>query len=636
MIRIKRLYSFVLKTFFPLLFATFSVCLFVLLMLFLWQHVGDMVGKGVGVGVLAELFFYASLTFIPMALPLSILLASLMTFGNLGEHFELLAMKASGISLIKIMKPIIVTIVFIMLISLYFQNNILPLAQTKMYTILSSLRQTSPELDIPEGAFYKGVPGYNIYVRNKDKKSGLLLDMMVYDYSKGFENAVVIVADTGKISTSDDKQNLIFSFYSGEWFENFGTRKTRSINENVPYRRETFSLKTILIPFDMNFKMEDESIMGGRDLGKDINELTSYIDSVKYQMDSVSMLTSSPFRQRIYVNTFKQTSRSVVQKSTDQQNDSLFENGFQDFFDSLSIHTQLEYINKAKNKAQNIYSEYSLNSITQQGGAKAVRNHQVQLHKKFTLSVACFLFFFIGAPLGAIIRKGGLGMPAVLSVLLFLSYYTIDTFGMKMTKQGVWTVWEGMWLSSIVLAALGVFFTYKAVNDSVMMNPDAWKIAFQRLVGKRETRNYSRKEVVITPPDYLEDIKKMDAWDTLAEDYLNKHKKIPLYTTFWSKGFQDDELEKLVSLMDSYIEDLQNSEENLIIGKLMDYPVIRPIHSPFLNQTIVRWICAILFPVGLIFYLIGFLTQRQVNKDIKTIFRVNNDLKNELNTNNDE
>ena len=635
MIRIKRLHSFVLKTFFPLLFATFSVCLFILLMQFLWQYINDMVGKGVGFGVLAELFFYASLTLTPTALPLSILLASLMTFGNLGEHFELLAMKASGISLIRIMKPIIITILFLVVVSLYFQNNVLPVAQTKMFTIIYSLRQKSPELEIPEGAFYKEIPGYNIYVRSKDTKNGLLLDMMVYDYSKGFENAVVIVADTGKISASDDKQNLIFSFYSGEWFENFGTRKTRSVNENVPYRRETFSEKTILKPLDTNFKMEDESIMGGRDSGKDINELTSYIDSVKYQMDSVSTLTSSPFKQRIYTNSFKQT-HSIGQKATVQQNDSLFDNGFQAFFDSLSIHKQLEYVDKARRKAQNIHGEYSISSVTQLGEAKGLRSHQVQLHRKFTLSIACLLFFFIGAPLGAIIRKGGLGMPAVLSVFLFLSYYTIDTFGMKMTKQGVWTDWEGMWLSSIVLAVLGVFFTYKAVNDSVMMNPDAWKIAFQRFIGRRDVRNYSRKEVVIMPPDYPEDVKNMNTWNLLAEDYLNNHKHIPFYTTFWSKGFQDNELDELVFLMDSYIEDLLNSEENLIIGKLMDYPIIRPIHLPFLNKTGIRWTCAIFFPVGLVLYLVAFLKQRQVNKDIETTCRVNNDLKKELNPNNDE
>ena len=635
MVRIKRLHSFVLKTFFPLLFATFSVCLFILLMQFLWQYVSDMVGKGVGVGILAELFFYAGLTFTPMALPLSILLASLMTFGNLGEHLELLAMKASGISLIRIMKPIIITIVFLMLVSLYFQNNILPPAQTKMYTILFSLRQKSPELDIPEGTFYKEITGYNVYVRQKDKKNGFLYDMMVYDYSKGFENAVVIVADTGKLDMSDDKMNLILSLYSGEWFENFGPKRSSSIAESVPYRRETFSVKKILIPFDTNFNRADESIMGNRDIGKDIGELTLFVDSIKHQIDSVSVQTAPSFKKRVYTNSFKQP-RAVERRTVASQSDSLFDNGFQAFYDSLNIYKQLEYANKAKNKVQNINNEYSINSMQQREDTKALRNHQVQLHKRFTLSVACLLFFFIGAPLGAIIRKGGLGMPAVISVFLFLAYYTVDTFGVKMTKQGVWTIVEGVWLSSAVLLLLGVFFTYKAVNDSVMMNPDAWKIAFQRLIGKREVRNYSRKEVVITPSDYPEDIKKMNEWNLLAQNYLGKHKKIPFYTTFWKRGFYDKELDALVSLMDSYIEDLKNSEENLIVGKLMDYPVVRPVHLSFLNKTAVRWTCAILLPVGLSLYFIGVLKQKQVNKDLKTIYKVNEDLKKELNPNNDE
>ena len=635
MIRIKRLHSFVLKTFFPLLLATFSVCLFILLMQFLWQYINDMVGKGVGVGVLVELFFYAGLSFTPTALPLSILLASLMTFGNLGEHLELLAMKASGISLIRIMKPIIIIVVVFVAVSLYFQNDVLPAAQTKMSTILYSLKQKSPELEIPEGTFVKDIPGYNVYVKHKDKKSGLLLDMMVYDFSKGFENAVVIVADTGKLNMSDDKKNLILTLNSGEWFENFGPRKTRATNENVPYRRETFNLKTILIPWDMNFNMIDESIMGSRDLGKNIGELTAGIDSLTYQIDSVSTQTIYPFKSRVYTNSFKQP-QSSRRGASEQQNDTLFDNGFQAFFDSLNIYKQLEYINKAKAKVQSVSNEYSIHSMKQTDDIKVLRGHLIQLHRRFTLSIACLLFFFIGAPLGAIIRKGGLGMPTVLSVFLFLSYYTIDTFGMKMAKQGVWLAWEGMWLSSAVLFVLGVFFTYKAVNDSVMMNPDAWKIAFQRFIGRREVRNYSKKEVIITPSDYPEDIKRMDTWNTLAEDYLNKHKRIPFYTTFWRRGFRDNELDELVSLMNSYIEDLQNSEENLIIGKLMDYPVIRPIHLSFLNKAVVRWICAILLPVGLVLYFIGLLKQRQVNKDIKITYRVNDDLKKELNPKYDE
>jgi lipopolysaccharide export system permease protein len=399
-----------------------------------------------------------------------------MTFGNLGEHFELLAMKASGISLLKIMRPLIVAVIFIVFISFYFQNNIQPQAQVKISTIIYSLRQKTPELDIPEGVFYQEIKGYNVYVRHKDKKNGFLLDMMIYDYSKGFENALVIVADTGRLHISNDRKNLVLTLYSGKSFQNMEPRKTRSIQENVPYRRETFSLRTILIPFDTNFTMADESIMDGRDIGKNITELTTFIDSAKYELDSINSRSAPFFKSRVYTNVFKQT--YSVQK-TAQQNDTLFANGFQAYFDHLSLEKQLDYVRKAKSKVENIQNEYTYSSMNQTNTNKSLKSHEIQLQKKFALSLACLLFFFIGAPLGAIIRKGGLGMPAVLSVFLFLLYYTIDLFGLKMAKQGVWPVWEGMWLSTIILAALGAFFTYKAVNDSVMMNPDSWKAIFQ-------------------------------------------------------------------------------------------------------------------------------------------------------------
>jgi lipopolysaccharide export system permease protein len=593
-------------------------------MQFLWQHVSDMVGKGVDMVVLAKLFFYAGLSFTPLALPLSILLAALMTFGNLGEHFELLAMKASGISLFKIIKPLIITCLFIVAVSFYFQNNILPKAQVKMYTILLSLRQKTPELDIQEGSFCKEIPGYNIYVRHKDRKNGLLLDMMIYDYSKGSEKAIVLVADTGKLSASGDKKNLVLTLWSGASFRNFDLVKNRSIQENVPYLRETFSKRTILIQLDTNFNMADESIIGGRDVGKNMTELTQFIDSVKLEVDSTNRQSAPYFKNRIYKNTFKKTSYG-----NKQVNDTLFTGGFYAFFDSLSINKQMDYLNKAKSKAESINSEYLFTANNQSNTIKTIHSHQIQLQKKFTLSLACLLFFFIGAPLGAIIRKGGLGLPAVLSVFLFIFYYTVDTFGLKFAKQEIWPVWEGMWLSSAILASLGAFFTYKAVNDSVVMNPDAWKIFLQKLLGKKETRNYTRKEVIMMAPDYPEDRKKMEEWNAAAEKYRLKNTSLPSYTAFWKKG-KEEEIEHLIRLMEAYIEDLQNSGQNLIIGKLMDYPVISPARPEILNNRRICRICAVFFPAGILLYLAGILRQKQVNSDLKITCKVNNDLIKEI------
>ncbi|MDR0413169.1 MAG: LptF/LptG family permease [Dysgonamonadaceae bacterium] len=628
MIRTKRLYTFILETFFPLLLATFSVCLFILLMQFLWFYVSDMVGKGVSMGVLAQLFFYASLSFTPMALPLAILLASLMTFGNLGEHLELLAMKASGISLLRIMRPLIYFVIIVAGVSFVFQNNIVPKAQTKMYTIVLSIRQKSPELDIPEKVFYKEITGYNVYVGHKDR-GGMLRNMMIYDYSKGFENAAVIVADSGKLKASADKKYLILTLYAGESFENLGTRKTRSVNEKIPYRRETFSLREILISFDMNFTMEDESVMGNRDLGKNINELSSYVDSVKHLQDSINRKTASRFKQVVYADAFypKPTPGSKKQKTG---SDSLFTGGFKPYFDRLSMDRKIHYLQQAKNKAGQVQSEYTFSMYQQSDATKQLLAHNIQLYKKFTLALSCLLFFFIGAPLGAIIRKGGLGMPAVLSVVIYLLYYTIETFGTKMAKQDVWPVWQGAGLSSVVLVALGVFFTYQAVNDSMILSQDAWKIFYQKLTGKRDVRNYSKKEVVMTPPDYPEDIRALERWNRQSEDYLAGHKRIPFYFSFWKKGFADPALDHLVESLESRIEDLLNSEENLIIGKLMDYPVVRPFRWRFMDQPVLRGCCGILFPLGLMIYGIRIYRQKRINKELIIIRKVNENIVKEI------
>ncbi|MDR0866730.1 MAG: LptF/LptG family permease [Candidatus Symbiothrix sp.] len=626
MIRIKRLYTFVLGTFLPLLLATFSICLFILLMQFLWQYVNDMVGKGVSIGVLGELFFYASLSFTPMALPLAILLASLMTFGNLGEHLELLAMKASGISLIRIMKPLIYCSIVIAGVSFVFQNNIVPSAKTKMYTIVLSLRQKSPELDIPEGTFYKEITGYNVYVKHKDKVRGTLCDLMIYDYSKGFENAMVIVADSGKLKVSADKKYLVLTLYNGESFANMGTRKSRNMSEAIPYRRETFEFRSTLIAFDTNFNMADESIMGGRDLAKNINELTTFVDSVQHRQDSINRGNVTYFKRNIYTGTFKDMGRAFTEREV--KKDSLFSRGFKEYFNHLNLDSKIRYLQQAKSRSEQAQSDYTMNMYMQSDTQKQLRSHAIQLSQKFSLALACLLFFFIGAPLGAIIRKGGLGMPVVLSVFLFIFYYIVDTFGLKMAKQGVWPIWEGVWLSTAVLAALGVFFTYKAVNDSTMMNPDAWKSALQKLIGKREMRNYTRKEVIMTPPDYPKDIAQLTEWDKQSEQYNKVHKKPPFYISFWKKGFDDPALDRLVETMETTIEELLNSDEVLIINKLMDYPVIQPLHGGFLNKPLMRGFCGIVFPIGIIIYLIAVLKQKQVNKDLITCRKVNNELKN--------
>ncbi len=629
MLQIKRLYTFILQTFIPLFLMTFGICLFIVLMQFLWKYVDDMVGKGLELDLLLEMFFYAGLSLVPMSLPLSILLASLMTFGNLGESFELTAIKASGVSLLKTMKPIIICISMIAVGAYFFQNNIMPISQVKLWTLMNSMKQKSPELDIPEGSFYKEIPGYNLYVKKKDKVSGMMYDMMIYDFSKGFENATVIVADSGKLKMLADKMNLVLTLHSGESFENLREQQENRQNKNIAYRRETFSKKEVLIDYNSNFNMMDESVMQGKYIGKNRQELSHYIDSVTVVSDSTNAMYASNLRQYGYMQSMK-NNRGYYGPPAQHEPDTFKMKNFNVYFDGLPLSGQLSVAVNARSKAENIKNEYMFKAINQDEQMSSIRQHEMEWNRKYTLSFACLIFLFIGAPLGAIIRKGGLGMPVVISVFFFLFYYTIDTFGVKMARQGIWPAWQGMWLSSIVLFPLGVFLTYKSVNDSIIFNPDAYVNAFRRIFGKRETRNYSVKEIIMQYPDYPDCLNKLEELDLMCEQYLKNQQKIPDYFSFWKMDFNQTELKQIIRYQEDLIEELCNSDRNIIVGKLMDYPILTIIHSEFLSNNYIRNTCKIFFPLGLCFYFIGRHKRKRRMEDMHSIRKVNQDLRTEI------
>ncbi|GHU90399.1 membrane protein [Bacteroidia bacterium] len=600
-------------------------------MQFLWKYVEDLVGKGVEMSVLAEMFFYASLYLLPTSLPLAVLLASLMTFGNLGEHFELLSMKASGVSLLRIMRSVMVFLIFLAGASFLFQNNIVPETQAKMWAMLASIKNQKPELNIPEGSFFKDITGYNVYVKHKDKTGGMMRDITIYNFSNGFENTSVTVADSGKLKTSKDKLSLILTLYNGETFENYGNERRRSPDEKIPYRRETFSKKEALLKFDSNLNMIDESIFQSREISRNMNQLLSFLDSTKTLADSINASTKVYFKERVYSNTLREEQNSnSLSSSSRETRDTVKITDWDGHFKSQNPTRQKEMIERAKGKIESFRNDYNLDYFQQTDRLVKIRQHKTEIHKRLVLSIACILFFFIGAPLGAIVRKGGIGMPAVLSVFLFISYYTIDIFGLKMARQEIWPVWQGMWLSTFILAFLGIFLTYKAVNDSVMMNPDAWKDFFRRFFGKREVRIYQRKEVIIMSPDYEKDLKYIRELNEKCTLYLKNHKKWLRYSFFWKNGFKDPDLQSITNLEEAIIDDLRNSTENLILGKLMDYPIIKRGYPDFLDKPVIRKICGILFPVGIIIYLISIYKRKYIKQDIRTIIKVNNDLMNEL------
>lgn len=628
-----------LQTFLPLFIMTFGICLFIVLMQFLWRYIDDMVGKGLGIPVLGEMFFYAALFLLPMALPLAILLASLMTFGNLGERLELLAMKSAGVSLIHIMRPLMITIGIISIGAFFFQNNAMPVVQVKLYSLLYSMRQKSPELDIPEGVFYGEITGYNVYVKQKDNKTGLLKDVMIYDYSDGFNNARVIKADSGRLKTSADKLFLVLSLFNGESFENLKNQTgSAGAKVAVPYRRETFRTKEILIEFDANFTRTDESFMQNQYMGKKLNDLQTSIDSMTVRLDSIKALNAKSVYEMSYRRTFSKPKREEGNQAGSSQvnnTDSLKKKqdepaviiDFDSLYQAQPASGKAALLVRAKSNIESVKADYYFKAATMGDEAYKVRRHLTEWHKKFTLSFACMVFFFIGAPLGAIIRKGGLGMPVVISVILFIFYYIVDNIGFKMARDGVWEAWEGMWLSSAVLAPLGIFLTYKAVNDSVILNADTYLNALKNLIGKRSGRKVEKKEVIIFTPDYGAILPRLDKLANDCSSYLKGHKRWLNYITFWRQGGKDHTAEQLAEEMDGIIEELANSDQNLLLNKLMDYPVIGGYNQ--LNANLngkIGLALGIFIPIGLPIYLLATYQRKLLRHDIQVVQKTSREL----------
>ena len=451
-------------------------------MQFMFRYVDDFVGKGVGAFILLKFLFYAALSVIPLALPLSILLGSLMTFGNLGERLELLAMKAAGISLFKIMKSLIVFIAMISVGSFYFANNILPTTQVKMWGLVFSMREASPEVDIPQSAFYGGITGRNIYVETK--RNGYLYDVVIYDYSNGFNNTGITLADTGRLRLTEDKNHFVLELYNGECFENLqNSEQNHSNNKIIPYRRETFSKKEVIIDFDANFKELNNTFLEDQYVAKDIDQLNKTVDSIYLRLGSYMNLENEKKRKNTYFNRgntsakeatiFTDSTITLDKKQTVQAHFSKLINSNK----KKVLKNSISYINNINNKQ----ATYNTGKVWLHN---EIRRHEIEKYKRYTLAFACFIFLFIGAPLGAIIRKGGMGMPVVLSTILFIIYYIIDNTGYKMAREGIWEVWQGMWLSAFILLPFGIFLTYMAATESSIMNGESYIMAFKKFFSK--------------------------------------------------------------------------------------------------------------------------------------------------------
>jgi lipopolysaccharide export system permease protein len=431
-----------------------------------FRYIDDFVGKGVGFGIMAEFFFHAAMSLVPLSLPLSILIGSLMTFGNLSERLELMAMKAAGVSLFRIMRPLIVAISILAIASFYFSDHVLPNAQVRMWTLVFSIREKPLELEIPKGSFYNGITGRNIYVG--DKVDDALLDIAIYDYSNGFENTSIILADTGFLSQSENKKKLILRLYSGETFENLKqSGDEKRAHKVIPYRRETFAHKEIVIDYDANFNELSPEFLEQQYVSKKTTELVYAVDSINKRLAIYDSTALKKAQTTTYFNRNQRTTAESIDTTNITTKLDTIINPKQQYFE-LSDYYKKMVINTALTRSRVVQSDITIRKNDVEWLKTEQRRHSIEWHKRHTLPFACLIFLFIGAPLGAIIRKGGMGMPLVMSVVLFIFYYIIDNTGYKLAREGVWQIWQGMWLSSFILLPLGITLGVLAVSIAVL------------------------------------------------------------------------------------------------------------------------------------------------------------------------
>lgn len=644
-LRPKIMYIFMVRSFLPRLLMTLLICWFVVLMQFLWQHVDDLVGKGMDVGVLLEVIFYAGLYVLPTAVPLGVLLASLMTFGNLGERLELLAMKSAGVPLSKIMKPLVILVTCIALGLFVYLDRGVQKASVRVYQILFSARYARPELEIPKGIFFNGIDGYSIYVGDKDATTSTLYNVMIYDLSEQ-RTPRIILADTGRLLMDESKLYLIMSLRSGESFEQLSSQTTlipgsqASDERPASYIKEHFTEKVIFIPFDANFEMMGDDYLKSQFVGKNLRELIVYSDSTRMAADSVGRQVGSNVLFEIHTKLPPPVSPEVgstmpdanLQAATWLKQDQLSHRPFATVTARRLSHNELlgatsshaspppytidTLMDRATDQdkllgyKQAIEWLGSLSSSVQiadtyyDDAASDYRVNAQEMHRKFTFPVACLLFFFVGAPLGAIVRKGGVGTPMVLAVLIFIIYYVIDTFGLKMINSGQIPVWAGMWLSSAVILPLGAFLTYKASRDSATLNADAYVVFFRRIVHPSYSRQMEYKEIIMQPATSEEALREIGQLQSQMDALLGM-------TYAHSRGLRLDRLpdfakayQQLYQQLEETVETLHNYPDKYVFAQLLSLPMLgKTFANPLWQNRLCVWICIPLLPVSLLLML---------------------------------
>ena len=678
--RPKRLYTYIIKTFIPLLLAGFSVSLFVVVIQFLWQSVGTLVGKGVDGLVLLRLLFFASMTMVPLALVLGVLVASLMTFGNLGERMELLAMKAAGIPLYKILKPAFYFVVVLAMGLFVFQNDWMIQSQVKFWQYYFSIRNKSPELAIPEGAFYKGVDNYSIFVEKKDNKRKMLYGLMLYDFTQGFDESMVVVADSGRLYSTPKGMELILELYHGESFQNLrGQGGYYQSSEDRPFVRERFGYKELHIPFNTDLSMVDESILTSQFVGKDMWQLKAYTDSLRVEIDSLALLGIQNSTRRLgYQMAGQSEERETLRESLQEGNMESVRGavqrtstggGYSKGSDAEERYSEGSYseksgsgvateevtapMTKKARKSKASYASFDVGKKLAAVGASSassvyasaisqvttvqnetfftveemrenvdlLRKNESEYWRKLTYPIACIAFFLIGAPLGALIRKGGMGLPFLVAVFLFIFFYILETFGIKMAREGTLLTWVGMWLPNMVLIPIGVLLCVVASRDTNRWNVD-FLTQLRSLWGPRTKRTVEYKEVTMESVDYELAREQILALDQLAKEQLEAERLG--YRQFFREEAYFAQRRELYRQVEQLVNHLRHSRDYALVDHLEGYPYLRYLIREWrTTKRGVNGLLMWLFPVGGICYLLYILRNKRYIRGVKAIRQYN-------------
>lgn len=656
----KKLDLYVLRTFIPLLLGSTAVAWFILVMQLLWRFVSDIVGKGVDTWVLLKLMFYSAMTVAPMALVLGVLLAGLMTFGNLSERMELLSMKTAGIPFTRIMRPLLFLSIILAGGLYWFQNDWMITSQVRFWQYYFSIKNKSPELAIPEGSFTQDIPGYSIYITKKDPKTKTLYNLMIYDHSEGPQNASIVVADSGYLYSVNEGQEMVLQVYDGESFRNLRPSQSGVYEDNVqrPFLREQFSSKEVIMHFDDSLYMVDEGALSSQFVGKNAQQLRDYVDSLAIVRDSLSLVNRELILRTAVSSPTSRSGRSAYEQSIDMEEMAAAGGALppgvaagaavaaaaggkekteakqlpkRDLYADLAAMGLMQrqtLVNSASQRLSADVSSYYFNNMDQEETESLMRKNEFEFWRKFTYPVAVIVFFLIGAPLGALIRKGGIGIPFIVAIFCFIVFYILETTGVKMVNEGRWVLWSGIWLPNLVLFPTGLLLTYLATQDSMRFNIDILINGFNHFMGIEPVRKVDHVEAP-GRADFAQGVRDIERADELADRFI--HTMSAGYIGFFTKPTRQHVQVELAETLDAIVANLSRSEDILLVHRLSGYPdlgelaLVRKPRAKWLRITLM-----VLFPLGLLVYAYYQIRYIAFRRECKHVKENNNKVRDEI------